>query len=305
MTPLSHSAAHEQLADLALEPAALRRLARDLDGPGHSGDLGPLAAHIATCATCRAEIADWERVHGTVSEALSEGEGHGAVRLTELARDEPVRAPATLRAAVGAMATGGGPAAEGPAAPDERPAPVREVEVAPPESLAAARSSARPSIAARILPLVAVLAVVLAAGGLLVNQSRQLDRATADAAALAAVTATLDRVILDPGHRAIELRAADGSAGGSVVWSSHDLVVLTTALSAPPDDVVYRCWIERDGHRSPIGRMFFANGTGYWTGSLDAWATTSLSTDGTFGISLEPVGGSTGSPAVLVAQLGS
>jgi hypothetical protein len=175
----------------------------------------------------------------------------------------------------------------------------------PPQPLEAARPRARLSITARLLPLVAVLAVVVAAGGLLLNQSRQLDRATADAAALAAVTATLDRVILDPDHRAIELRAADGSAGGSVVWSSHDLVVLTTALSAPSDDVVYRCWIERDGRRSPIGRMFFAGGTGYWTGSLDAWATTSLSAGSTFGISLEPVSGSRNSPAVLEAQLGS
>ena len=303
MNPLSHSAAHEQLADLALEPAALRRLARDLDTSGHPAQLGPLAAHIASCSDCRAEIADWERVHGMVDDALSTDAG--PTRLADLAADEPIRAPAGLRAAVQAIAAAGASAREPVAAAEAEPAPHRSpAESTPPRSIDLARPRLRRPLTARLLPLVAVLAVAVVAGGMLVNQSRKLDQATADAAALAEVTATLDRVILDPSHRAIELRAADGSAGGSVVWSSRDLVVLTTSLSAPASDVVYRCWIERDGRRSPIGRMFFANGTGYWTGSLDAWATTSLEAGGTFGISLEPVSGSTGSPAVLVAQLG-
>jgi len=159
-------------------------------------------------------------------------------------------------------------------------------------------------LAARLLPLVAVLAVVLASGGLLANQSRQLDRARADAVALGAVTSTLDRVLVDPAHRAVTLTTADGSAGGSLIWSSHDIVILTTALAEPPAETVYRCWIERDGKRSPVGRMFFADGTGYWTGSLDAWATTSFTAGSTFGISLEPAAGSSGSPAVLRAALG-
>ena len=48
-----------------------------------------------------------------------------------------------------------------------------------------------------------------------------------------------------------------------------------------------------------------AGGTAYWVGSLDGWATISLDAGGIFGISLEPVSGSAGSPAILAADLGS
>jgi hypothetical protein len=51
--------------------------------------------------------------------------------------------------------------------------------------------------------------------------------------------------------------------------------------------------------------MWFSGETAYWSGSLDEWATISFDAGGTFGISLEPVAGSGGNPAVLVADLGS
>jgi hypothetical protein len=292
MTPLSHSAAHEQLADLALEPAALQRLAREVDGVLGSAPADPLAAHVATCAACRAEIANWQRVHGTVAEALAGPDGPQP--LEDLALEDRVAAPASLRMAVQGIPAGDRRAAEG-------------VATGAAGSIAAIPSSPRgrglrPT--AWMLPLVAVLAVVVVAGGLLLDQAGRLNRANAEAAALAAVTVTLDRVIRDPEHRIVELRTPGGTAGGSVVWSSHDLVVLTSTLAAPPGNAVYRCWVELDGKRSPVGRMFFAEGTGYWTGSLDDWATISLGAASTFGISLEPASGSTGSPAVLAAQLG-
>ncbi len=293
MTPLSHSAAHEQLADLALEPAALRQLAGELDGAPAPGPADPLAAHVTTCAACRAEIANWQRVHGSVAEALA-GPG-GPQRLEDLALEDRVAAPAALRMAVQGIPVGGRSAAEAAAAgagPD----------------LSALRPSPLPGrvrlTSRMLLPLAAVLAVVVVAGGLLLDQAGRINRATADAAALAAVTVTLDRVVRDPRHRIVELRTPAGTAGGSVVWSSHDLVVLTTTLAAPPANGVYRCWVELDGKRSPVGRMFFADGTGYWIGSLDGWATISLGSGSTFGISLEPASGSTGSPAVLAARLG-
>jgi len=303
MTPLSHSAAHEQLADLALEPAALQRLARSIAESGAAASGDALGAHVMTCADCRSEIENWERVHGTVREALRHGDD--TLELADLADDGPIHAPVSLRAAVRSITTGDATVAQ--AGPPPSGALGLPIAAATAQPATAARILAfpRPSFAARLMPLAAVLAIVALAGGMLFNQSRQLDRATADAASLAAVTATLDRVILDPSHKAIELRAPDGTSGGSVVWSSQDLVVLTTALAPPGDGAVYRCWIERDGERSPIGRMFFASGTGYWTGSLDAWATTSFAAGSTFGISLEPASGSRNSPAVLEAQFGS
>jgi hypothetical protein len=122
-------------------------------------------------------------------------------------------------------------------------------------------------------------------------------------ALLEAVAASLNRVLRDPDHQVVDLRGADGTASGSLSWSSRDLVVLTTALEPPPADRVYRCWIERDGKRSPVGQMWFAGDTAFWNGTLDDWATTSFEAGGTFGVSLEPVAGPAGNPAVLVADL--
>jgi hypothetical protein len=88
-----------------------------------------------------------------------------------------------------------------------------------------------------------------------------------------------------------------------VAWSDHDLAVMTTALDKPAAGLVYRCWIERNGVRSPVGKMWFVGGLAYWTGSLDNWATISLDDGGRFGVSLEPDTGGTGGQPVLTADL--
>jgi hypothetical protein len=49
--------------------------------------------------------------------------------------------------------------------------------------------------------------------------------------------------------------------------------------------------------------MWFAGDTAFWNGTLDEWATISFEAGGTFGVSLEPVAGPAGNPAVLVAEL--
>jgi hypothetical protein len=117
------------------------------------------------------------------------------------------------------------------------------------------------------------------------------------------VTAVLGRVLSEPDHRVVSLAAADGTKQGSVAWSTHDLAVMTTALDRPPTGQVYRCWIERDGVRSPVGQMWFVGDLAYWTGSLDDWATITLDGGGRFGVSLEPASGGTGGQPVLVADL--
>jgi hypothetical protein len=153
--------------------------------------------------------------------------------------------------------------------------------------------------------LVAGLAIVLVGSGALFLQAQALDRARADTVALQGLTATLDRVISDPSHRVVALRAADGNVAGSISWSSHDIVVLTTALEPPPAGRVYRCWIERAGERSPVGMMWFAGSTAFWSGSIDTWAATSFDAGGTFGVSLEPASGAgaAAGSAVLAADL--
>ncbi|HEX4898050.1 MAG TPA: anti-sigma factor [Candidatus Limnocylindrales bacterium] len=296
MSPLDHAEAHERLADLALEPGGMDRL-----GPAPTDALG---AHVMTCETCRRDVEGWRRTHARLLEAR--GTGEDRVELAQLAGDEPIVAPPELRGAVLA-------AARRTAVADRSPGVVPGGIVVPAEAIApvpaVSRASAlhlpvrgRPAIG-RLLPLVAVLAIAVVGAGLVVDQAGRLDRAGSQIALLEGMTASLDRILNDPDHTTVDLRTADGTPAGTIAWSSHDLVVLTTALQAPAVDRVYRCWIERDGKRSPVGQMWFAGDTAFWNGTLDEWATTSFERGGTFGVSLEPVSGPVGNPAVLVAEL--
>ncbi len=287
MTPLAHAEAHERLADLALEPGALDALG--------SSAADPLSAHVATCAACADEVRSWRRTHTRLDTAR--GSGEDRLDLADLAGDDPIATPIPLRDAVFRKVR------ELPAATS--PAPATSVpEALRSRSATARRAIARRAIGWRFLPLVAVLGIVAVGAGLVMDQASRLDRARQETAALEALSATLDRVLRDPGHRVVDLRRADGTVEGSVSWSRHDIAVVTMALEPPPADRVYRCWIERDGVRSPVGTMWFAGGVAFWNGSLDDWATTSFEPGGTFGISLEPVSAPAGNPAVLAADLG-
>lgn len=276
MTPLNHAEAHERLADLALEPGALDRLG--------SPDVDPLAAHVAGCEACTREVGAWRRTAARL--AAARGVGEERVDLATLAGDDPISPPAALRAQVleAARAT-----SRGVPVPAAQPAPID-------------RRPRAASLPLRFLPLAAVFAAILVAGGLVLERQSQLDAAAADVARLEAATATMDR-ILRSDHVVLALVDSSGAVGGSLSWSRHDIAIVTSALAEPAADRIYRCWIERDGVRSPVGRMFFAGATGYWTGSLDDWAEISFD-GGTFGISLEPAEGAPdGNAPVLTADL--
>lgn len=283
MTPLGHAAAHERIADLALEPGALDRL--------EVVDTDQLAAHVATCPTCEREVRAWRETHAGIESAR--GVGVDRLGLAELAGEGPIEPPDPLRASV-LSAVRRAPAA---GASVSEPTPM----VGPSGRLRLGGGAA--TIARRLLPLVAVLAVVAVGAGLLADRGARLDQVDREAAGLEALAVTVDRVLRDPEHQVMALRTAEGTVAGSISWSRHDIVVLTTALEPPPPDRAYRCWIERDGVRSPVGQMWFSGDTAYWNGSLDEWATISFDGGGTFGVSLEPVEGPRGNPAVLVADL--
>ncbi|MCI0583551.1 MAG: anti-sigma factor [Chloroflexi bacterium] len=299
MSPLEHAEAHERLADLAIEPGALDRLG--------SPDSDPLAAHVEACEACRSEVEAWRATHARL--VAARGPIADRVDLAQLARDEPIAAPPEVRDAVLARVRRQRVASRTP----EAGIVVLPSVAGGPETgaagvgIGAARAAGRSrQLARRLLPLVAVLAIVAVGAGILLDQAGRLDRAGRQIALLEGMTASLDRVLNDPDHTAVDLRTADGSPAGTLAWSRHDLVVLTTALQAPSADRVYRCWIERNGKRSPVGQMWFAGDTAFWNGALSEWATISLDAGGTFGVSLEPAAGAPeGNPAVLSADLGT
>ena len=291
MTPMEHADAHERIADLSLEPDRLVQLAREVASVDRSAALGAsrdaFVDHVAGCEVCREEVGAWYRAHTLVHEALVDPTG--PVLLADVADGEPMTAPAHLRESVLTRI-------KLDALPETPSGRVPQRRVVP---AIRSRVSRR-----RLLPLVAVMSILVVAGGLVLDGNARLGRAESEALALQTMSATLDRVLQDPNHWVVDLRGVDGQSRGSVSWSTRDLVVLTTALAPPPEGRVYRCWLERDGQRSGVGRMVFAGGTSFWVGTLGAWGSTSFGPGSTFGISLEPVSGSEGNPAILAAALG-
>jgi hypothetical protein len=277
---MDHPAAHERIADLALERGGLRGLV-----DGRDLALQDLRAHLVTCAACRDDVDAYERVQAALEISLAGPRELDGANVANLVAGSPVPVPASLREAVRAI-----------------PGQAR-ASVAPPQPL---RRVGRLPLG-RLVAMAAALAIVVT-GGLLLDRTSRLDTAQADRQALQTVTATMDRVLQDPVHWAVRLTRADGSGAGTLAWSSHDIVVVSTALAPAPAGSIYRCWIERAGVRSPIGEMRFAGETGswtaYWVGSLSDWATTSLGPGSTFGVSLARAAGGLDGPPVITASLG-
>jgi hypothetical protein len=273
MRHMDHPAAHDRIEDLLLEPSRLA----GLDASTTEEDIA-LRDHVATCAACRADLEGWRALQQSISEALpaSEADARAAVQAVEL--------PPSLRAAtIDAI---------------RRPQP-RSVATAFRPVRERQRLVAWLSLAASI--------VILAGAGLVtVDQVNQRAAAEEEARSLSSAIAAVDRVLAEPDHRAVALKTASGVSAGSISWSSHDLVVLTTALTAPASSQRYRCWLEDGGTSVPIGWMDFAGQTAYWIGSLDSWATFQIGPSTRFVVTLEPAASTTRTGAdVLSADLGS
>ncbi|HEY5630363.1 MAG TPA: hypothetical protein VIR16_12725 [Candidatus Limnocylindrales bacterium] len=313
---MRHAEALEQLADLALEPGRLERL-----GDDPSPEAAALRRHLAGCASCSAELAAWRRTWAQVGAALADvatanakvGEDDDARAMADIgdtAAAESLGAPAALRArtlgrvaAEGAVRTGlsttpgvapsQSRAAVGWAAAERVPSMQR--------SIAGARGASRQRRWAPWVVVAAALVVALGAGSLAWTRTRDLDRAQVENAGLTETMASLDRVLATPAHWTVTLRTPDGVDGGTMAWSGSEIAVITTALPGPAAGQSYRCWVERDGVRTPIGPMWFSGTTGYWAGAVGAWAPL-LAPGSRVGVSLIPAGGGPAAP-VLTGSL--
>jgi anti-sigma factor RsiW len=277
---MDHTEAREQLLDRALEPARLRSLDADT-----SPESAELRAHLAACPACQAELAAWRGTLAAMDLAVGADAAAGGAPATSLgALDRPgddLAPPAGLRARTLAAAI------------TPAPLPVGNLDL-----------PRRPFRWPAWLAMAAVIVLLVVGGAVIVDRSGQLDRAKADAAALAGVTATLDGILQDPAHQVAVLQTPAGAPAGTVSWSASDqsVVVLSTALKGPPAGQVYRCWIERNGAGVAVGEMQFSGSTAYWAGSLGSWGTT-VAPGGRFWVSLEPVAGGSRGTLVLTGTL--
>jgi hypothetical protein len=277
MSQMDHGAAHERIVDLLLEPARLAAF----DRSGTPEDVA-LREHLATCRDCREDLEAWRRLGRAVGQALP----RDAAAASEAV--EPIETPPSLRArVVGAVHAA---ALEGAA---------RDGGLAAPVSLASRRERAarRARRFAPWLGLAASVAVIVGASWITLDQARLRTDAQRDAATLTEVVATMDRVLADD-HRVVGLQARDGSSAGSISWSRHDWVVLTSALAEPAAEQRYLCWLE-DGDRSvAVGQMEFIGGTAYWVAAVDDWQTWEIGPTTQFVVSLE-----SGEPASRTGEI--
>ncbi len=310
---MDHAEVRERLADLALEPARLDHLAHDA-----SPEAVAMRAHLDECERCAAEFGAWRRTWSALGEAVG---APGTVAGDELPRRPAViRAPADLRSrtlAAIAPAAAIPPAAVAEVRGTDAPAPARgdpqvsvgsqvtadtQVTAGPRLATDVARARGRDRARWAWLAAAAALIIAVGAGGLAWARTGELDRSRAEVAALASVTATFDRVLATPTHWVTPLRTADGAPGGTLAWNADEIVVATSALPQPAPGQEYRCWVERDGTRIPVGSMSFSGSTAYWAGPMDGWGS-AFAPGAMFGVSLVPAGGGGDSPTVLVGSL--
>ena len=298
MEAMDHSEVREILEDAAIEPDGLERLMA-----GDTPTASIVAGHLTGCPDCAEELA---RLHRAI----------GVLRPTVQAVPPPELRERTL-AYVAALGRPRGTAADaalavdpattlGPASAPE-PAQEPDREPAPAAPVIALRPRTAVGRLGWVAGLAAALIVAVAGTGLVLNSSH--DAATkvlsAEVESLGKVARWTLRVDAQPDVRRVALASAASTPGGAapagqLVYSpsSKELVVVADRLT-PVSGKEYRCWVEIDGTRAPIGKMFFGGDLAYWVGEVpEAGA---LPATARFGVTLVDLGGSGAPKDVLVS----
>lgn len=279
---MDHDDALERLELAAVEPGGLDRLMA-----GDTVDAAATVAHLAGCDACTDELRRLTRAVPLLRDVVSTTPP-ADLRARTL---DHVRVHGRLRGSVTA---------------DGRPGPVEAGVLQAPHAAVAAPAP----WTTRILPLVATLAaaVVLSVGisGVLLRGTEERLAAQAQAIeGLSEVTTATLAITAQADARRVALAATDDSATtGSLLFSPSTtrLVVVADGLTRPASGLEYRCWMEIDGERSPVGRMFFAGDLAYWVGDTPEVSGAVPGT--TFGVSLvDLAGGSLGADPVVVGDL--
>ena len=275
---MDHDATREQLDLAAVEPGGLERLMA-----GDTPAAQAVAAHLAGCPSCTDELVRLQRA---------------ATVIRGVVREMP---PADLRARTLAAIR-----AEGV----QRPIPVLSA-TAPSSLTPAVTPPAVRRRSVRVLGWVAAMAAVVAlsvvATSFIVSSrvDGQLAAQAATIRQLAAVTNATLAVTAQPDAEHVALTGvSDPDLSGSLVYSpaTAELVVVAEGLVEPAAGLEYRCWVEIDGARHRVGKMFFGGGLAYWVGPTPA--VSGVSDGATFGVSLvDAAGPAVDADPVLVGKL--
>jgi hypothetical protein len=285
---MDHEATREQLELAAVEPGGLDRLMA-----GDTVAAQAVAAHVAGCPPCADELARLQRA---------------APVIREIVREVP---PPDLKArTLAAIRAEGVPRPLAVAAAPLLAAPIQAVPIDR-DRLGAPRLFGLPR---RVPPVVGWVATIAAAVVLSIVSTSlivgnkvdsQLAGQQETISALEEVTTTALSVTAQPDEEHVALTGVSNpSLAGSLAFSpsTTELVVVATGLTPPPTGLEYRCWVEIDGTRHRVGKMFFSQDLAYWVGETKA--VSGLSGAATFGVSLVAAAGdSVASDPVLLGTL--
>jgi Anti-sigma-K factor rskA, C-terminal len=271
---MDHEEVREQLELAATEPAGIDRLMA-----GDTALAGAIAAHLAGCSSCTEELDRLRRASILIGDAV---------------RTTP---PPELRERTLALVREVGR--------DRMP-----VAAVAPEPLAAPVAAAQTSRPGRRLAWVGAIAAAVAiavAGTVLILDRQAGDRVAGyedQLAGLSHVTAATVALSGEPDAEQVRLEGSD-DRWGRLIYSptKGELAVIASGLTEPAGDREYRCWVEVDGERTPVGKMFFGGDLAFWAGPVETVA--NLPAGATFGVSLVDTasGSDTGEPPVLAGAI--
>lgn len=268
---MEHAEARAALEVAALEPGGLDRLVA-----GDTAEAAALVSHLAGCPECTGELDRLARASTLIRRVLVTTPPP-ELRARTL---DHVAALGRPRGTPPGVAVGPAPATPTPLSPPEAPH-------VPERPLAAA--SGRPRLGLWVASIAAAVLVAVVGTSLVIAPGRSTDQAAI--AALSRITTWTLRIDGAADARRIALADTAGAPAGTLVFSpgTTELVVVSEALAPAPAGQEYRCWVEVDGVRRPIGRMFFGGTLAFWAGEAEAVA--GMAPGATFGVSLEPLGG--------------
>jgi hypothetical protein len=177
------------------------------------------------------------------------------------------------------------------------PEPVAIPVALPAPPAIAARSSRPRWVAFAGIAAALVLAVGLGFGAARVTAPSN-DAAHRQIAVLQETTEATLRLEAQSDTRRIALAAtpAGGAAQGTLLFSptTGELVMVASGLADLAPGQEYGCWVEVNGKRTRIGRMYPGGDLQSWAGPVSGLA--DLPADAVFGVSLVPAGGGAGEP---------
>ena len=294
---MDHDDALERIEIAAAEPQGLERLMA-----GDTADAAAVAGHLAGCAACTAELARIRRT-ASIAREVVRTQADPALRERTLAF---VRAEGVARGDEAAV-TADAPSVAPVAAPVAEPSIPAVSAPASLDDVRARRATRRLRTAVTVLAAALVIAIgggVVAYRSLSSETTATIDDQAQEIAVLEATTRATLAVSAEPDAERVALTTSDGGdATGTLLFSpsTGELVAVATDLEPEPDGMEYGCWIEVDGNRTRIGKMYWAGDLWAWAGTVDGLA--DVPEGATFGVSLAPAGGGGDATPVLTGEL--